>query len=79
MERRYRETSSDVMKQEYEAFMSITPCKLCKGMRLKQESLAVTVCGKNIHEITSFSIGGLQEFLQNMELTETQQFIGAQG
>ena len=78
MERRYRETSSDVMKQEYEAFMSITPCKLCKGMRLKQESLAVTVCGKNIHEITSFSIGGLQEFLQNMELTETQQFIGAQ-
>ena len=78
MERRYRETSSDVMKQEYEAFMSITPCKLCKGMRLKQESLAVTVCGKNIHEITSFSIGDLQEFLQNMELTETQQFIGAQ-
>ncbi len=78
MERRYRETSSDVMKQEYEAFMSITPCKLCKGMRLKQESLAVTVCGKNIHEITSFSIGGLQKFLQNMELTETQQFIGAQ-
>ena len=78
MERRYRETSSDVMKQEYEAFMSITPGKLCKGMRLKQESLAVTVCGKNIHEITSFSIGGLQEFLQNMELTETQQFIGAQ-
>ena len=78
MERRYRETSSDVMKQEYEAFMSITPCKLCKGMRLKQESLAVTVCDKNIHEITSLSIGGLQEFLQNLELTETQQFIGAQ-
>ena len=78
MERRYRETASEVMKQEYEAFMSITPCKLCKGMRLKQESLAVTVCDKNIHEITSLSIGGLQEFLQNMELTETQQFIGAQ-
>lgn len=78
MERRYRETSSDVMKQEYEAFMSITPCKLCKGMRLKQESLAVTVCDKNIHEITSMSIGGLQEFLQNMELTQTQQYIGAQ-
>ena len=78
MERRYRETSSEVMKQEYEAFMSITPCKLCKGMRLKQESLAVTVCDKNIHEITSLSIGGLQEFLQNMELSETQQFIGAQ-
>lgn len=78
MERRYRETSSDVMKQEYEAFMSITPCKLCKGMRLKQESLAVTVCDKNIHEITSLSIGGLQEFLENMQLTETQQFIGQQ-
>jgi len=78
MERRYRESSSDVMKQEYEAFMSITPCKLCKGMRLKQESLAVTVCDKNIHEITSLSIGGLQEFLQNMQLTETQQFIGQQ-
>ena len=78
MERRYRETASEVMKQEYEAFMNITPCKLCKGMRLKQESLAVTVCDKNIHEITSLSIGGLQEFLQNMELTETQQFIGAQ-
>ena len=78
MERRYRETSSDVIKQEYEAFMSITPCKLCKGMRLKQESLAVTVCGKNIHEITSLSIGGLQSFLQSTELTETQQFIGAQ-
>jgi len=78
MERRYRETASELMKQEYEAFMSITPCKLCKGMRLKQESLAVTVADKNIHEITSFSIGGLQEFLNNMELTETQKFIGAQ-
>ena len=78
MERRYRETASEMMKQEYEAFMSITPCKLCKGMRLKRESLAVTVADKNIHEITSYSIGGLQEFLNNMELTETQQFIGAQ-
>ena len=78
MERRYRETSSDVMKQEYEAFMSITPCKLCKGMRLKKESLAVTVCDKNIHEITSLSIGGLQEFLNNMQLTDSQQFIGHQ-
>jgi len=78
MERRYRETASDLMKQEYEAFMSITPCKLCKGMRLKQESLAVTVADKNIHEITSLSIGGLQEFLNTMELTETQAFIGAQ-
>ena len=78
MERRYRETASEMMKQEYEAFMSITPCKLCKGMRLKRESLAVTVADKNIHEITSYSIGGLQEFLNSMQLTETQQFIGAQ-
>ncbi len=78
MERRYRETASDMMKQEYEAFMSITPCKLCKGMRLKRESLAVTVADKNIHEITSYSIGGLQEFLNTMQLSETQQFIGAQ-
>ena len=78
MERRYRETASEMMKQEYEAFMSITPCKLCKGMRLKRESLAVTVADKNIHEITSYSIGGLQEFLNNMQLSETQQFIGAQ-
>ncbi len=78
MERRYRETASDIMKQEYEAFMSITPCKLCKGMRLKKESLAVTVADKNIHEITSLSIGGLQEFLNDMKLTETQEFIGAQ-
>jgi len=78
MERRYRETASEMMKQEYEAFMSITPCKLCKGMRLKKESLAVTVADKNIHEITSYSIGGLQEFLNTMQLSETQQFIGAQ-
>ena len=78
MERRYRETASDLMKQEYEAFMSITPCKLCKGMRLKKESLAVTVADKNIHEITSMSIGGLQEFLNTLELTENQAYIGAQ-
>ena len=78
MERRYRETASDLMKQEYEAFMSITPCKMCKGMRLKKESLAVTVADKNIHEITSMSIGGLQEFLNTMELTDNQAFIGAQ-
>ena len=78
MERRYRETGSEVMKQEYEAFMNITPCKSCKGMRLKKESLAVTVCDKNIFEITSMSIGLLQEFLQGLTLTETQKIIGAQ-
>lgn len=78
VERRYRETSSDVMKQEYESFMRITPCRLCKGMRLKRESLAVTVCDKNIFEITSMSIGKLHSFLQEMELTRQQQLIGKQ-
>lgn len=78
VERRYRETSSDVMKQEYETFMRITPCRLCKGMRLKKESLAVTVYNKNIFEITSMSIGKLHAFLQEMELTRQQQLIGRQ-
>ncbi len=78
VERRYRETASDIMKQEYESFMRITPCKLCGGMRLKREALAVTICDKNIHEITSVSIGNLHEFLQTMELTKQQQLIGKQ-
>nr|MBQ8252254.1 excinuclease ABC subunit UvrA [Lachnospiraceae bacterium] len=74
--RRYRETSSETMKQEYEAFMRITPCKECGGMRLKRESLAVTVADKNIHEITSMSIRGLHSFLETLELTPHQQLIG---
>ncbi len=78
VERRYKETFSETMKQEYESFMRITPCKECKGMRLKKESLAVTVCDKNIYEITSMSILKLQEFLQNMQLTQQQQLIGKQ-
>ena len=78
VQRRYRETASENSKAEYEEFMRITPCALCGGMRLKQEALAVTVCDKNIHEITSLSISALHEFLQNMELTETQQIIGKQ-
>lgn len=78
MERRYRETSSDTMKQEYETFMRITPCKACGGMRLKKTSLAVTINDKNIYEVTSMSIGKLQEFLRGLELTETQQIIGKQ-
>ncbi len=78
VQRRYRETSSETSKAEYEEFMRITPCALCGGMRLKQEALAVTVCDKNIYEITSLSICALHEFLQNMELTETQQMIGKQ-
>lgn len=77
-EKRYRETGSDIMKQEYETFMRITPCKECNGMRLKKESLGVTVCGKNIYEITSMPICDLNEFLQNMELTAQQQIIGKQ-
>ena len=76
--RRYRETASDVMKQEYEEFMRITPCALCGGRRLKKEALAVTVCDKNIYEITSLSIGALQDFLQGMTLTTQQELIGKQ-
>ena len=78
VERRYRETGSDATKQEYETFMRITPCRLCKGQRLKKEALAVTVCGKNIYEITSIFIGELSQFLQNMKLTEQQELIGSQ-
>ncbi|MCI8299113.1 MAG: excinuclease ABC subunit UvrA [Lachnospiraceae bacterium] len=78
VQRRYRETSSDTMKQEYEQFMRVTPCKTCGGQRLKRESLAVTVSGKNISEVTSVSIRKLQEFLTQMELTEQQKLIGAQ-
>ncbi|MCD7819294.1 MAG: excinuclease ABC subunit UvrA, partial [Lachnospiraceae bacterium] len=78
VERRYRETSSDYTKQEYESFMRITPCKACGGQRLKPSALAVTVGGKNIHEITSMSIGDLQNFLNHMELTDQQLLIGTQ-
>ena len=78
VERKYKETFSDTMKQEYETFMRITPCKECNGMRLKKESLAVTVCDKNIHEITSMSIGALSGFLNTMELTSQQKLIGKQ-
>ena len=78
VERRYRETGSDTMKQQYEEFMRITPCRLCKGQRLKKEALAVTVCGKNIYEITSMFIGELSQFLQNMKLTTQQELIGSQ-
>ena len=78
VERRYRETGSDIMKQEYEQFMRVTPCKTCKGQRLKREALSVTISGKNIHEVTSMSIRKLQSFLSEMELTKQQQLIGAQ-
>ncbi len=78
VERKYKETFSDTMKQEYETFMRITPCKECGGMRLKKESLAVTVCDKNIYEITSMSVKDLSGFLQNMDLTHQQLLIGRQ-
>ena len=78
VERRYKETFSETAKAEYETFMRITPCKLCGGMRLKQEALAVTVCDKNIHEITAMSIGKLAEFLKDMQLTKQQELIGQQ-
>lgn len=78
VERRYRETGSDIMKQEYESFMNITPCKVCKGMRLKKGALAVTVCEKNIYEVTSMSIRKLHTFLQEMNLTRQQELIGKQ-
>ncbi len=76
--RRYKETFSDASKAEYETFMRITPCKTCGGQRLKKSSLAVTVCGKNIHDITDTNIRKLYEFLENMELTNQQHLIGDQ-
>ena len=78
VERRYRETGSDSTKQEYETFMRVTPCQACRGQRLKPTSLGVTVGGKNIFEVTSLSIDNLQEFMQNLELTEQQLLIGKQ-
>ena len=78
VERRYRETSSEISKAEYETFMCITPCHECGGHRLKKSSLAVTVGGKNIAEVTELSIGKLQAFLNELQLTKTQELIGAQ-
>lgn len=78
VERRYRETGSDTMKQEYETFMRITPCPSCKGQRLKPEALAVTVGDKNIYEVTSMSVSSLQEFLNHLALSPTQEMIGEQ-
>lgn len=78
VERRYRETGSDTMKQEYEQFMRITPCATCHGQRLKQSSLAVTVADKNIYEMTNMAVKDLSVFLDGMELTQQQHFIGDQ-
>ncbi|MBE6014908.1 MAG: excinuclease ABC subunit UvrA [Lachnospiraceae bacterium] len=78
VEKRYRETSSETMKQEYEDFMRISPCTECKGQRLKKTSLGVTVSGKNIYEITSMSVKDLNEYLADMDLNDRQQKIGEQ-
>ena len=78
VERRYRETGSELTKQEYENFMTITPCKECGGRRLKKESLAVTIGGKNISELTEMSITDLNAFMDRLELTKQQHLIGDQ-
>ena len=78
MQKRYRETASDNMKQEYETFMKITPCEVCKGQRLKATSLAVTVGGINIFRMTDMSIVKLKAFLDNLVLSPVQQTIGEQ-
>ncbi len=78
VERRYRETGSEIMRQEYESFMRITPCKTCGGQRLKKTSLAVTVADKNIYELTAMSVLKLRDFLWDLKLTPHQELIGAQ-
>ncbi|MCC8151487.1 MAG: excinuclease ABC subunit UvrA [Lachnospiraceae bacterium] len=78
VERRYREISSETAKQEYETFMRITPCRVCRGQRLKKSSLAVTVADKNIHEMTSMSVKDLYTFMNGLQLTRQQELIGAQ-
>ena len=78
VERRYRETGSETTRAEYESFMRITPCKACRGQRLKAEALAVTVGDKNIFEVTCFSIEELVDWLENLQLTSQQQLIGEQ-
>ena len=76
VQRKYRETGSEITKAEYESYMRITPCPTCGGLRLKKESLAVTICVKNIYDMNSYSIGDLYTFLQNMTLTKQQELIG---
>ena len=78
VERKYRETASEIMKAEYETFMRITPCSLCKGQRLKKEALAVTIGGKNIHEVTSMTVKDLYEHVHDLQLSKQHQMIGEQ-
>lgn len=76
VERRYRETSAESTKAEYETFMRFTPCAICHGQRLKKESLAVTIGDKNIYEMTEMSVRDLRQYLDELQLTETQLKIG---
>ena len=76
VQRKYRETASETMKAEYEQFMRITPCESCNGQRLKKESLAVTVGGKNIYEMTNQSVKNLKLYLDKLELSNQQHLIG---
>ena len=76
LERRYRESGSDGLKQEYETFMRITPCHECGGRRLKPEALAVTVGDKNISELCDYSISDLKQFVDGLQLTAMQMQIG---
>lgn len=78
MERRYKESTSESAKEEYESYMTSVSCPTCKGRRLRPELLAVTVGGKNIAEVTEMSIKDLQKFFANIEWTETQKAIGQQ-
>ncbi|MCC8082337.1 MAG: excinuclease ABC subunit UvrA [Lachnospiraceae bacterium] len=78
VQRRYREISSETVKHEYESFMRISPCKACRGQRLKKGALAVTVADKNIYEVTSMSVKNLYRFMQDLKLTAQQELIGAQ-
>ena len=78
VERRYRETGSQISRQEYETFMRITPCPVCKGQRLKKEALAVTICDRNIYQVTSLSIEKLKQWIDSLELTKQQMLIGEQ-
>lgn len=78
VERRYRETASEMMRAEYESFMRITPCHECGGQRLKKSSLAVTVGDKNIAELTALSVEKLEQFLNDLQLTQTQLLVGEQ-
>ena len=78
LQRRYRETTAESIKQDYETYMTVTPCEVCHGKRLKPESLAVTIGGKNIADVTDLSVAALHDFISKLELTDRQKMIGAQ-